>query len=170
MSTIWRWWHLSDKSTKVFVWDATSDFFKFIFYLGISTTSQMGYIFPAALLTITVALSTKCHHPCSQLEKNLCSTDKNKPLGAENNRGKRTDRLKSSIQTRLVTNREFYELQTCWNGVQCVCGGSYRLAGSRGGWERPHLRFVKMVWFIFRMRGSHWGGIRPVSPPRFMDH
>lgn len=28
---------------------------------------------------------------------------------------------------------EFYELQTCWNGVLCVCSSSYRLAGSRAG-------------------------------------
>lgn len=88
----------------------------------------------------------------------------------KNDKGERRDWMKSGIQTRVVTNREFYELQTCWNGVQCVCSSSYRLAGSRGGWELPHLCFVKMVWFIFRMRGSHWGGIRPVSPHRFMDH
>lgn len=102
--------------------------------------------------------------------KARCNEGEKKRKQRENNKGKRTDWIKSSIQTRVVTNREFYELQTCWNEVPCVCSSSYRLAGSKGGWELPHLCSVKMVWFIFRMRGSHWGGIRPASPHRFMDH
>lgn len=50
----------------------------------------------------------------------------------EQQRHERMDWMKSSIQTGVVTNREFYELQTCWNGVPCVCSSSYRLAGSEG--------------------------------------
>lgn len=47
--------------------------------------------------------------------------------------GKRTDWMRSSIQTRVVTNREFYELQTCWNGVPCACAAA--LIGSLAAGE-----------------------------------
>lgn len=68
-------------------------------------------------------------------ETKAMRTKKRTHTEGEKRQGKNTDRMKSSIQTRAVTNREFYELQTCWNGVPCVCGSSYQFASSRGGWE-----------------------------------
>lgn len=58
---------------------------------------------------------------------------------------KSTDWMKRGVQTRVVTNREFYELQTCWNGVVFVCSGSYQRAGSRGGCE---LRKNSLIHFL----------------------
>lgn len=70
----------------------------------------------------------------------LCRT---KIIKASEN--KRTDRMRRGVQTRVVTNREFYELQTCRNGVALVCSGSYQRAGSRGGRE---LRKNGLIHFL----------------------
>lgn len=58
---------------------------------------------------------------------------------------KSTDRMRRGVQTRVVTNREFYELQTCRNGVALVCSGSYQCTGSRGGRE---LRKNGLIHFL----------------------
>lgn len=74
------------------------------------------------------------------VSKSLCRTKIRKQ--SEN---KSIDWMKRGVQTRVVTNREFYELQTCWNGVSFVCSGSYQCAGSRGGRE---LRKNSLIHFL----------------------
>ena len=59
----------------------------------------------------------KCQRLCSHSKKPKLGVMRGKKEKLRENKGKRTDWMKSSIQTRVVTNREFYELQTCWNGV-----------------------------------------------------
>lgn len=58
--------------------------------------------------------------------------------GRESNNAKRTDQMKNSMQTRVVTNRQFYELQT-WNGVAHV----QRLLSAR--WQQGRVRASALV-------------------------
>lgn len=96
-------------------------------------SSGMWFIFTVFTSLLAAYQSVNICVPTPET-KSRCNQEKKKKRKTEreNNKGERTDWMKSSTQTGVVTNREFYELQTCWNGVPCVCSGSYRLAGSEG--------------------------------------
>lgn len=88
-------------------------------------------------------VSRSQHLPPSS--RNTQLQDKHIKKKRKQSENKSTDWMKRGVQTRDVTNREFYELQTSWNGVPFVCSGSYQHTGSRGGRE---LRKNGLIHFL----------------------